>query len=86
MKLGPVTKVDTRNKTTLKNIGNDVISKNFDPITIFSIYRQFGGTRKPDCGHIVCKTYIFINSNLSSYKNRKLNQKISNGALTLLFE
>ena len=41
MKLGPVTKVDTRNKTTLKNIGNDVISKNFDPITIFSIYRQF---------------------------------------------
>ena len=31
----------------------------------------------------VCKTYIFINSNLLSYKNWKQNSKISNTALAL---
>ena len=40
--------------------------------------------RKPDSGRIVCKTYIYINSNLLSYKNWKQKQKISNIALTLL--
>ena len=58
---------------------------NCDVIVIFQIYGQFGAIRKPDSRSIVCKTYIFINSNLSSYKNRKQNQKISNTAFTLLF-
>ena len=71
MKLGPVTKLDKRNKTTLKKKEreNDVISENCDVIVIFPIYGQFGAIRKPDSGRIVCKTYIFINSNLLSYKN-----------------
>ena len=43
--------------------------ENFDVIAIFSIYGQFRAIRKPDSGCIVCKTYIFINSNLLSYKN-----------------
>ena len=69
MKLGPVTKIDKRNKTTSKKFDDDVMSENCDVIVIFPIYGQFGAIRKPDSGRIVCKTYIFINSNLLSYKN-----------------
>ena len=69
MKLGPVTKLDKRNKTTSKKFDDDVMSENCDVIVIFPIYGQFGAIRKPDSGRIVCKTYIFINSNLFSYKN-----------------
>ena len=73
MKLGPVTRLDKRNKATSKNFDDDVMSGNCDVIVIFLIYGQFGAIRKPDSGAIVCKTYIFINSNLLSYKNRKQN-------------
>ena len=66
MKLGPVTKLD---KTSPKNFDNYVMSTNCDVIVIFPIHGQFGAIRKPDSGRIVCKTYIFINSNLLSYKN-----------------
>ena len=45
--------------------------ENFDVIVIFWIYGQFAAIRKPDSGRIVCKTYIFIKSNLLSYKNWK---------------
>ena len=69
MKLRPVTKLDERNKTTLKKIDNEVILEKFDVIVIFPIYGQFGAIQKPVSGRIVCKTYIFIKSNLSSYKN-----------------
>ena len=33
---------------------------------------------------MVCETYIFIDSNLLSYKNWKQNKKISNTAILLL--
>ena len=46
---------------------------NFDIIAIFLIYGQFGAIWKPDSGCIVCKIYIFINSNLLTYKNWKQN-------------
>ena len=72
MKLGPETKLDKRNKTTSKKkkkIDDGVMSANCDVIVIFPIYGQFGAVWKPDSGRIVCKTYIFINSNLLSYKN-----------------
>ena len=69
MKLGPVTKFDKRNRATSKQDDDDVISTNWDVIIVFPIYGQFGAVRKPDSGCMVCKTYIFINSNLSSYKN-----------------
>ena len=68
MKLGSVTKLDKRNKITSKKIDDDVTSANCDAIVIFPIYDQFGAIRKPDSGCVVCKTYNFINSNLSSYK------------------
>ena len=69
MKLGPVTKLGKRNKTTSKKFNNDIMSTNCDDIVVFPIYGQFGETRKPDFGWIV----IFINSNLLSYKNSKQN-------------
>ena len=69
MKLGPVAKLEKRNKTTSKKFDDDVMAPNCDVIVIFRIYGQFGAIRKLDSGCIVCKTYIFINSNLLSYKN-----------------
>ena len=45
------------------------MSENCDVIAIFQIYNQFGAIWKPDSGCIVCKTYIFINSNLLFYEN-----------------
>ena len=69
MKLGAVTKLDKRSKTTSKKFDDDVMLENYDVIDIFPIYSQFGAIRKLDSRCIICKTYIFINSNLLSYKN-----------------
>ena len=59
MRLRPVTKLDKKNKFWL--------------ILIFSIYGQFGAIQQPDSGRMVCKTNIFINTKLLSYKNWKQN-------------
>ena len=64
MKLGQVTKLDKRIKTTLKNFNDDVMPEICDVIAIFPIYGQFGAIWKPHSGHIVCKTYISSKSNL----------------------
>ena len=48
---------------------------NFDVIVIFPIYSQFEAFREPDSGRIVCKTYIFTNSNFLPYKICKQNLK-----------
>ena len=69
MELGPVTKIDKRNKTTSKKIVDDVNLANCDVIVTFPIYGQSGALRKPDSGYIVSKTYIFISNNFLSYKN-----------------
>ena len=69
MKLGQVTKLDNRNKTTSKKFDDDVMSESCGVIAIFPIYGQFGAIWKPDSGRIVCKTYITNDSNLLSYKN-----------------
>ena len=71
MKLGPVTKLHKKNKTTSKKFDDDVMSENCNVIVILAIYGQFGAIQKPNSECIVCKTYVFINSNLLSYKNRK---------------
>ena len=69
MKLGSVTKLDKTNKAKSKNFDDDVMSGNYDVIVIFRIFDQFGADRKPYSGHRVCKSYVFRNSNLLSYKN-----------------
>ena len=68
MKLGLVTKLDKINNTISKCFLNDVMLINCNVIAIFPIYGQFAAFRKPDFEGIVCKAYIFINSNLFSYK------------------
>ena len=73
MKLGPVTKLDKRNKATSKKLNDNVMPANYDIIVIFLIYSHFGTIQKLDSERTVCKTYIFINSNLLSNKNWKQN-------------
>ena len=55
MKLGPVTKLD-----------HDVMLENFDVIVIFTIHGQFGAIWQPDTGRIICKSCVFITTNLLS--------------------
>ena len=69
MKFGPVTKIYQKNKATSKKVVDNDLSANCDAIAIFPVYGQLGAIRKPDSGRIVCKTYIFINSSLLSYKS-----------------
>ena len=69
MKLGPVTKLDKRNRTTSKKVDVDIMSKICVVIVIFQTFGQFGAVRRPDSGHRVCRRYVFSKSNLLSYKN-----------------
>ena len=71
MKLGRVTKLYTRNKITSENFDDDLMSRDCDVIVIYLVYGQSGAIQKLDSGRLVCKTYIFINSNHLSYKNKK---------------
>ena len=73
MKLGPVTKLNKRNIITSKKFDDDVISVKCDIFVIFSIDGQFIAIKRLNYKRIVCKSYIFINSNLLSYKNLKQN-------------
>ena len=56
MKLGPVTELVKRNKTTSKKIDVDV---NCDAIVIFFIFGQFRAVQRPDSGHRVSKKLCF---------------------------
>ena len=49
------------------------MSKDSNVIAFFLIYQKFAAIRKPDSGHMVYKSYIFINSNLLSYRTFKQN-------------
>ena len=68
MKLGPVTKLDKRNKATSKKFDENIMSANCDFIVISPIYDQLGVIQSPDSGRVVSRTYIFINSIALSYK------------------
>ena len=48
MNLGPVTKIDKRNRTTSKKIDDDAMSRNSDVIVNFRIFGQFGAVRRDD--------------------------------------
>lgn len=54
---------------TPKKLDNDVMLANCDVIVISPIYDQFQAIQKPDSGGTVCKTYIFVNTNVLSCKN-----------------
>ena len=67
MKLGPVTKLDKRNKKMSKKFDAEVMSANCDVIVIFGIFGQFGAVQRLDSGQRVCKSYVSSNSNLLLY-------------------
>ena len=50
---GPVTKLDKKNKTTLKKFDNSTTSGSCDVIVIFQICGQFGVIWRPYSGLIV---------------------------------
>ena len=83
MKLGSATKRNKKNKITSKIFGDDVMSENRDVIAIFLIFGQFGEIQKPDSGCIVCKTYIFINSNFYLTKTENRTKKSLNSSHTI---
>ena len=62
-----------KKQNSVKTFDGDVMLVNYNVIIIFVIYSQFGAIRKPDSRLMVCKTYIFIKSNLLSYKTWKQN-------------
>ena len=68
MELGPVTKLDKRIKPTSKKFDDDFMLENYGVIVIFRIFGQFGAVRKSDSRRRVCKSYVFNNGNLLSYK------------------
>ena len=51
------------------------MSANHYVIVIFPIFGQFGVIRNPDSGCIICKTYIFINSNFFILQKLKVKLK-----------
>ena len=66
MKRKLVTKLGKRNKTMSQKL---IMMPCQQIIAIFPIYNQFGAIWTSDSGRIVCKTYIYTNNNLLSYKN-----------------
>ena len=69
MKLGPLTKLDKKNTTTSKKIGDDIMEANFDVTYFFLIYGQFAAMQNPNTRAWSIKLTIFIKNNLLSYKN-----------------
>ena len=76
MKLGPVTNLEKKTKRTSKTFDHDVMSANCDVIVNFPNLWPIWLYWELESGPIVYKPYIFINSNLSSYKNCKTELKI----------
>ena len=82
MELGPVTKLDMRNN--IKKLWRwRHVGKSWRHCHFFNFMANLeqSGSRILDA---VCKSYVFINSNILSYKNWKQNSKISNTFFTLL--
>ena len=69
MKLGPVTNLERKTKSTSKNFDHDVMSANCDVIVNFPNLWPVWLYRELESGSIASEPYIFINSNLLSYKN-----------------
>ena len=69
---------------TSKKFGDEVKPESYDFIVVFPIYGQFRVISKPGFGGIVFKVYIYIKSDLLSYKDWKQNKEIT-ALIVLLF-
>ena len=67
MKLGPVTKIDKKNKTTSKKIDDNVMSENCD---VFVIFRILANLERSGGG-----CYVFSDSNLFVLQKLKIELK-----------
>ena len=67
-----------------KKLDNAILSANFDVTVIFPIYGWLGTVWKLDSRYMFCSSYIFINYNLLSYKNRNENYKNSKTGFIIL--
>ena len=70
MKLGPVTKLEKKNKTS-KKFDVDVMSENCEVIVIFRIFGLFGAVRRPDSQSLqkfMC--LVIVSFCLTKTKNR----------------
>ena len=83
MKLRPVTKFNKRNKPTSKNC--DLTSCR-EVVTSLSFLGFLANLEQSGCRipETVCKSYVFSNSDLLSYKNGKQNYKVSNTTHTVV--
>ena len=72
MKLGPVTKLDKRNKTTSKKIDIDAMSENCDVIAIFRILVNLeqSGSRIPDTESVKVMFSVIVAFCLTKTENR----------------
>ena len=75
MKLGPVTKLDKKNKTTSKNFDDDVMSGNCDAIVIFRIFGQFGAVQRPDSGQSLQELCFQYSHTIALSKGTFLDKK-----------
>ena len=75
MKLGPVTKLNKRNKTTLKKFDDYVMSANSDVIIIFRLTAnlELFGSRIPDAWSIKLIFLLIITFYLTKAENRTKN-------------
>ena len=69
MKLGPVTTLDKKNMVTSKKLTMTLCQQIVTLFVTFPIHGHFGAIRKPNYEAMLCKTFIFVNNNLLSYKN-----------------
>ena len=63
----------TREKRQRQKNNDDFMSTDYDSIVFFPSYGHFAPIQKTDFGRMVYNIYIFINNDLSSYKNCKQN-------------
>ena len=75
IKLGPATKIATRNTATSKKIDDDVTSTNCDVTVFFLIDGQFAAIRKPDFGRMVYKLKFSLIVNLYLTKPENKTKK-----------
>ena len=75
MKLGPVTKLDNRNKTTLNKFDDYIMSANSDVIVIFRLTAnlELFGSRIPDAWSIKLIFLLIITFYLTKAENRTKN-------------
>ena len=75
MKLGPVTKLDKRNKPTSKKVDVDVMSGSCDVIVIFWIFANLeqSGGRIPDAESAKVMFSVKVTFDLTKTENRTKN-------------